>query len=191
MDINRGQQVHNNTYSCYLLFKISKSTVLIRGYRDPLLIYRVALYRTDIENVTSVRMWFSIGTTFVLSLCVVLSSGFLTNGDTNIADVMKDLTSLRTLLMSTNQKMYSLEQKLNTLEQENVQCKTEIQGLKRNQSQISDHCTKGCSSSKQYNTWQNCHPHPKEKKNRKETIQVLKFDGNFGSYNCLEKKGKL
>ena len=47
-------------------------------------------------------------------------------------DVMKNLTSLQTLLMKTNQVVSSLKQ-------ENLQFKAEIQEMKRNQTPLSGH----------------------------------------------------
>ena len=85
----------------------------------------------------------------LLSLCLILSYGFHTNADNNMTDVMKEIRSLRTLLFSNNQKVFSLEQEISTLKQESLQCKVAIQGVKRNQKQVSDLCTNGCTSGKE------------------------------------------
>ena len=102
---------------------------------------------------------------FVISM--IVGYCFLTNGqsssslsgtNSNVADITRDLTSLRSLLLKANQNIHTLQSQLNlanqnihtlqnqlsvtnqefsSLKQETTQCKTSIDELKQNQTRLS------------------------------------------------------
>ena len=105
------------------------------------------------SNLKNPIMWLTFITFFLCN--VIVGYGFLTNGQSSssltgtesnrgLDDVIRDLTSLRGLLLQANQKIFSLgnqlavaNQEISSLKNENIQHKAEIDELRQNQTKRS------------------------------------------------------